>query len=153
MPSVHWPYNSLEVTSCKQVIGNWEQLFETDQSPNLIGVCALTTDGGQMIAQLLIDSHILLCCHWFHSVAHLHSPLLLCVQSLGSPWYDYVYFTSALSSIQWDVSLLQWLTKLSVLNVSHYATINNKTSVKLNRRCFKNGSMIGRIESVRVQSD
>ena len=45
---------------------------------------------------------------------HLHSPRLLCVRSLGSPCYDYVYFNSASSGIQWVVSLLQWLTKLSV---------------------------------------
>ena len=30
----------------------------------------------------------------------------------------YVYFNSSSSSIQWVVSLLFWLTKLSVLNVS-----------------------------------
>ena len=71
----------------------------------------------------------------------------------GSPWYDNVYFNSASSSTQWVDSLLKWLTKLSVLNVSHYATMNNKTSVKLNWSCFKNRSMIGRIENVRVQSD
>ena len=46
-----------------------------------------------------------------------------------------------------------WLTKLSVLDVSHYTKMNNKTSVKLNWRCFKNRSTIGRIESVRIQSD
>ena len=84
---------------------------------------------------------------------HLRSPRLSCVRSLGSPWYDYVYFNSASSSIQWVVSLLQWLTKLSVLNMFHYATMNNKTSVKHNWRCFKSWSVIGRIESVRVQSD
>ena len=39
------------------------------------------------------------------------------------------------------------------INVSHYATMNNKTSVKHNWRCFKSWSVIGRIESVRVQSD
>ena len=75
--------------------------------------------------------------------AHLRSPRLLCVRSLGSPWYDYVYFNSASSGIQWVVSLLQWLTKLSVLNVPHYATMNNKTSVKHNWRCFKSWSAIG----------
>ena len=77
----------------------------------------------------------------YEALAHIHD------------WYDYVYFNSASSSIQWVVSLLQWLTKLSVLNVSHNATMNNKTSVKLNWRRFKNRSMIGRIESVHVQSD
>ena len=84
---------------------------------------------------------------------HLRSPRLLCVRSLGSPWYDYVYFNSASSGIQWVASLLQWLTKLSVLNVSHYAIMNNITSVKLKWRCFKNRSMIEPIENVRVQSD
>ena len=59
---------------------------------------------------------------------HLRSPRLLCVRSLGSPWYDYVYFNSASSSIQWVVSLLKWLTELSVLNVSHDATTNNNVS-------------------------
>ena len=83
---------------------------------------------------------------------HLHSPRLLCVWSLGSPWWLCV-FKSTSSSIQWVVSLLKWLTKLSILNVSSYATINNKTSVKLDWRCFKNRSMIGRIESVRVLSN
>ena len=39
------------------------------------------------------------------------------------------------------------------INVSHYATMNNKTSVKHNWRCFKSWSVIGRIESVRIQSD
>ena len=87
-------------------------------------------------------------------LSKLHSiVLLLCVRSLGSPWYDYVYFNSASSSKQWVISLLKWLTKLSVLNVSHYATMNNKTSVKLNWGCFKNRSIIGRIEGVRIQSD
>ena len=33
-------------------------------------------------------------------VSHLRSPRLLCVRSLGSPWYDYVYFNSASSGIQ-----------------------------------------------------
>ena len=42
-----------------------------------------------------------------HVFNHLRSPRLLCVRSLGSPWYDYVYFNSASSSIQWVVSLLQ----------------------------------------------
>ena len=68
-------------------------------------------------------------------------------------WYNYVYFNSASSGIQWVVSLLQWLTKLGVLNVSHYATMKYKTSVKHNWRCFKSWSVKGRIESVRVQSD
>ena len=89
----------------------------------------------------------------YDPAGHLRSPRLLCVRSLGSPWYNYVYFNSASSGIQWVVSLLQWLTKLGVLNVSHYATMNNKTSVKHNWRCFKSWSVIGRIESVRVQSD
>ena len=31
---------------------------------------------------------------------HLRSPRLLCVRSLGSPWYYYVYFNSAPSGIQ-----------------------------------------------------
>ena len=88
----------------------------------------------------------------WHLEVHLRSPRLLCVRSLGSPWYDYVYFNSASSGIQWVVSLLRWLTKLSVLNVPHYATMNNKTSVKHNWRCFESWSVIGRIESVRVQS-
>ena len=39
------------------------------------------------------------------------------------------------------------------IDVSHYATMNNKTSVKHNWRCFKSLSVIGRIESVRAQSD
>ena len=39
------------------------------------------------------------------------------------------------------------------INVSHYATMNNKTSVKHNWRCFKSWSVIGLVESVRVQSD
>ena len=39
------------------------------------------------------------------------------------------------------------------INVSHYATMNNKTSIKHDWRCFKSWSVIGRIESVRVQSD
>ena len=88
-----------------------------------------------------------------HLSSHLRSPRLLCVRSLGSQWYDYVYFNSVSSSIQWVVSLLQWLTKLSVLNVSHYATMNNKTSVKPKWSCFKSGTVIGSIKSVRVQSD
>ena len=33
-------------------------------------------------------------------LAHLRSPRLLCVRSLGSPWYDYVYFNIASSGIQ-----------------------------------------------------
>ena len=72
------------------------------------------------------------------------------------PWLTVIWlcvFKSTSSSIQWVVSLLKWLTKLSVLNVSSYATINNKTSVKLDWRCFKNRSMIGRIESVCVLSN
>ena len=44
-----------------------------------------------------------------------------------------MYFIIALSGIQWVNSLLKWLTKLSVLNVFHYAPImNNKTCFKLN---------------------
>ena len=35
-----------------------------------------------------------------YNLVHLRSPRLLCVRSLGSPWYDYVYFNSALSGIQ-----------------------------------------------------
>ena len=41
-----------------------------------------------------------------YKVMHLHSPRLLCVRSLGSPWYDYVYFNSASSGIQCVVLLL-----------------------------------------------
>ena len=104
-----------------------------------------------------ITGHLGVCILWEFGVLscalHLRSPRFLCVRSLGSPRYDNVYFNSTSSSIQWLVSLLQWLTKLSGLNVSHYATMNNKTSVKLKWRCFKNWYMIGRIESVRVQSD
>ena len=38
---------------------------------------------------------------WCHGPCrHLRSPRLLCVRSLGSPWYDYVYFNSASSGIQ-----------------------------------------------------
>ena len=35
-----------------------------------------------------------------YTLYHLRSPRLLCVRSLGSPWYDYVYFNSASSGIQ-----------------------------------------------------
>ena len=100
---------------------------------------------------MLVTKYCLICT--MHGFVHLRSPRLLCVRSLSSPWYDYVYFNSASSSLQWVVSLLLWLTKLSVLNVSHYATMNNKTSVNHNWRCFKSWYVIGRIESVRVQSD
>ena len=68
------------------------------------------------------EGRVIVCCIF------AHQGLELCVQSLGSPWYDYVYFNSASSSIQWVVSLLKWLTKLSVLNVSHYATTKPASS-------------------------
>ena len=71
----------------------------------------------------------------------------LCIRSLGLPCYDYEYFIITSSGIQWVVSLLQWLTKLGVLNVFHYATMNNKTCVKLKWRCFKSWSLIGCIKS------
>ena len=120
--------------------------------------CGVISWSGHLVTMLPILPHIynVELLHWnamLQARDHLRSPRLLCVRSLGSPWYDFVYFNSASSSIQCVVSLLQRLTKLSVLNVSHYATMNNKISVKLNWRCFKNRSMIGRIESVRVQSD
>ena len=44
----------------------------TDQFPNLVGVRLLTTSGARPIAQLLLVAHVLLCCHWFHSVASIN---------------------------------------------------------------------------------
>ena len=32
---------------------------------------------------------------------HLRSPRLLCVRTIGSQWYDYIYFIIVSSSIQW----------------------------------------------------
>ena len=52
-------------------------------------------------------------CVWT-CLLHLRSPRLLYVRSLGSPWYDYVCFNSVSSGIKWVISLLQWLTKLSI---------------------------------------
>ena len=68
---------------------------------------------GIVIGCVLIIVVIIIIVVFFH-LRHLRSPRLLCARSLGSPWYDYVYFNSASSGIQWVVSLLQWLTKLSV---------------------------------------
>ena len=64
MTSVHRPYN-------------WEQpvvseLPATDQLPNLVDARLLTTSGAQPIAQLLLVAHVLFCCYWFHSVAHIN---------------------------------------------------------------------------------
>ena len=68
-----------------------------------------------------------------------HRSMIMCILASRRPVYNQ--------------SLLQRLTKVSVLNVFHYATMDNKTWVNLNERCFKSRSSIGRIESLRVQSD
>ena len=44
--------------------------------------------------------------------------------------------------------IVAWLTKLSVLNVFHYATMNNKDCVKLNWECFNSWSVIEFKESL-----
>ena len=100
---------------------------------------------GHNLSQVTLKSDYLKNYQYQQSQKHIRSPRLLCVRSLGALWYDYVYFNIPSSSTQWlwVISLLQYLTKLSILNMFHYATMSNKTCIKLNWRCFKNQSMIG----------
>ena len=83
-----------------------------------------------------------------YTLSHNYASLLSKTSVCTKPWLTLiwlrVHFNSASSSKQWGVSLLQWLTMLSVLYVSHlYAIMNNKTTSCLTEDVLKTDLWLG----------